>query len=121
VWVTVISGHDVPARPAIQISVGERVSIGRRSPDWPAFVFVTTAHGDGWVPSRHLSEEGGVATVAVEYDTTELPVAAGETVEVLRRDDASGWWWCRNGAGTEGWIPVSALGRPSPETGFSGS
>lgn len=120
-FATAISGHDVPDRPPIQISVGELVSVGEHSPDWPAFVFVTTAHGEGWVPSRHLTEEEGVATVAADYDTTELPVAAGETVEVLRRDDASGWWWCRSETGAEGWIPVSALDKPSPSMGFPGS
>jgi hypothetical protein len=109
VFATAFSGHEVPDRPAIQISVGEQVSVGQRSPDWPAFVYVTSALGEGWVPSRHLSAEEGVATVEAEYDTAELPVAAGQTVEVLTQDDASGWWWCRNGAGDEGWVPRSAL------------
>jgi len=103
----------VPDRPAIHISVGEHVSVGRRSPDWPAFVFVTSALGEGWVPSRHLTAEEGMATVVAQYDTTELSVAAGETVEVLKRDDASGWWWCRGEAGDEGWVPRSVLVAPT--------
>ncbi len=104
-----ISGHEVPDGPATHFSVGERVSVGRRSPDWPAFVFVTSALGEGWVPSRHLSVEQGAATVEAPYDTTELRVAAGQTVEVLGRDDASGWWWCRSEAGDEGWVPRSVM------------
>ncbi len=70
-FATAISGHDVPDRLPIQISEGDRVSVGRRSPDWPAFVFVTSALGEGWVPSRHLSAEEGVATVEAEYDTAD--------------------------------------------------
>ena len=108
---TAISSHEVPHRPAIQVSAGDRVSVGRRSPDWPAFVLITSALGEGWVPSRHLSADEGVATVEADYDTAELPVAAGQTVEVLARDDASGWWWCRSQAGDEGWVPVSAFAR----------
>jgi hypothetical protein len=113
VFATAISSHEVPDRPAIQISVGERVLVGQRSPDWPAFVFVTCALGEGWVPSRHLSAEEDVATVEADYDTAELPVAAGQTVEVLARDDASGWWWCRSESGDEGWVPLSALAGPT--------
>ncbi len=71
-FATVFSSHEVPDRPAIQISVGEQVSVGQRSPDWPAFVFVTSALGEGWVPSRHLSAEEGVATVEADYDTAEI-------------------------------------------------
>ena len=112
-FATAISRHEVPDRPAIQISVGDRVSVGRRSPDWPAFVFVTCAGGEGWVPSRHLSAEEGVATVVADYDTTELPVESGQSVEVLTRDDVSGWWWCRSEAGDEGWVPLSALAGPT--------
>ena len=108
-----ISGHEAPDRPAIHFSVGERVSVGGRSPDWPAFVFVTSALGEGWVPSRHLSAAEDAATVEAQYDTTELPVAAGQTVEVLTRDDASGWWWCRSEAGDEGWVPRSVLVAPT--------
>lgn len=47
--------------------------------------------------------------VVADYDTTELAVAAGERVEVVDRDDESGWWWCRNRDGTEGWVPVLVL------------
>jgi hypothetical protein len=48
-----------------------------------------------------------VAVVA--YDTTELPVAAGDEVAVIERDDISQWWWCRSVSGAEGWVPVEVL------------
>ncbi len=112
-FATATSGHEVPDRSAIQIRAGERVTVGERSHEWPAFVFITCALGQGWVPARHLSGEEGVATVEADYDTTELPVADGQTVEVLAGDDASGWWWCRSEAGDEGWVPRSALVAPT--------
>ena len=80
--------------------------VGDPSTDWPEYVFVTAAHGTGWVPARHLSSGHGPAVVEAAYDTTELPVAAGEEVTVFERDEAGGWWWCRNDDGSEGWVPV---------------
>jgi hypothetical protein len=84
--------------------------VGERDTEWPEFVFVTASHGTGWVPARHLSSDHGAAVVEAAYDTTELPVAAGEEVTVFERDDASGWWWCRNGDGSEGWVPTRVFG-----------
>ncbi|MDJ0924319.1 MAG: SH3 domain-containing protein [Acidimicrobiia bacterium] len=45
------------------------------------------------------------------YDTTELPVVAGQEVAVLERDDESGWWWCRTvtGDAVEGWVPAAVF------------
>jgi hypothetical protein len=104
-----VEDHRIPERAPLQVAVGERVSVGERDTEWPAFVFVTGTQGEGWVPRRHLSGDSGEATVLVAYDTTELPVDVGDEVEVIERDDPSGWWWCRNAAGEEGWVPVAAL------------
>jgi hypothetical protein len=103
------SGHEVPERRPIRLDTGDEVTIGRRDTRWPAFVFVTGPSGEGWVPSRYLSTEAGTAAVTIPYDTTELELAAGEEVDVLERDDTSGWWWCRRADGVEGWVPVAAL------------
>lgn len=110
---TAHSDHKIPDRAPLRVAAGDRVSVGEKSAEWPAFVFVTGATGEGWVPARHLSSDRGTVTVLVAYDTTELPVTAGETVEVVRRDDPSGWWWCRNESGDEGWVPVSVLIGPT--------
>ena len=83
--------------------------VGDRDTEWPEFVFVTAPQGTGWVPARHLSSDYGAAVVEVAYDTTELPLAAGQEVTVLERDDASEWWWCRNEEGSEGWVPSRSL------------
>ena len=98
--------HEPPARPPLRVAVGERVHVGRRDDEWPAFVFVTAAGGSGWVPARHI--EAGV--VVAEYDTTELRATAGDVVEVVVDDVESGWAWCRDVRGQEGWIPHRALG-----------
>ena len=57
------------------------------------------------MPARHIAIDGSVGTVITAYDTTELPATSGETGEVLVDDSESGWSWCRNADGREGWIP----------------
>jgi hypothetical protein len=107
--VTVVTAHEIPERPPIRLTPGDRVTVGEQDTTWPAFVFVTTESGNGWVPARHLEVNEGEALVKVAYDTTELPTSVGERLDVLRRDDDSGWLWCRNGGGREGWVPVSTI------------
>jgi hypothetical protein len=106
---TAPDGHTPPNRPPVQIHPGESVSVGERDTDWPAFVFITTDDGQGWVPARHLSTASGSATVLASYDTTELALEPGADVHVVRRDDESGWWWCQRSDGTEGWVPTQSL------------
>jgi hypothetical protein len=72
-------------------------------------VFVISPGGSGWVPSRHLSLDTGRAQATHDYDTTELPVSAGQDVAIVERDDRSGWWWCRSEEGREGWVPMTVL------------
>jgi hypothetical protein len=103
------AAHEIPERPPIRLEVDERVEVGERDDEWPAFVFVTTQRGSGWVPERHLDRQGSVAVVVEAYDTTELPTGEGEELEVLRDDPLSGWMWCRAKNGREGWVPERTL------------
>jgi hypothetical protein len=94
------------------VDVGDRVNVGERDSEWPAFVFVTTQKGSGWVPERHLDRQGAGAVVTEAYDTTELRTQEGEELEVLDEDLTSGWIWCRAKNGREGWVPQRALSQP---------
>jgi SH3 domain len=100
--------HQIPGRPPLQLAIGERVEVGQWDTEWPEFVFVTAAHGSGWVPARHLSASSGTAVLNTSYDT-ELPTHVGDLLEVLAEDNASGWLWCRSGSGREGWVPINTL------------
>ena len=105
----------IPERPPLSLASGDVVTVGRRDTDWPAFVFITAAGGSGWVPSRYLSADTGPAVVETPYNTTELATSSGEILEVVDRDDESGWLWCRSTDGREGWLPnrtVEATARP---------
>ncbi len=105
----VVIDHEIPDRAPLAIAPGERVAVGERDTEWPAFVFITSVAGVGWVPERHLDSARPVATVLTAYDTRELPVTAGDSVEPVRDDPVSGWCWCRDLAGREGWVPHRVL------------
>jgi hypothetical protein len=109
--VVAASAHEIPARPPIHVEVGECVHVGERDTEWPAFVFVMTERGSGWVPERYLDRQGASAVVTQRYDTTELPTEQGQQLEVLHEDSASGWLWCRAEDGREGWVPERTLER----------
>lgn len=105
------SPHEIPDRRPIRVRLGDRVHVGKRDSDWPAFVFVTAKTGSGWVPEGHLDRQGASAIVTQEYDTTELPTDEGEELEVLHEDLPSGWLWCRARSGREGWVPERTVSR----------
>ncbi|USR78815.1 SH3 domain-containing protein [Arcanobacterium pinnipediorum] len=101
--------HQIPNRPPLRVEVDDEVVVEHRTSDWPEFVFVTAYKGSGWVPARHLAIDGNNATVIRPYDTTELAARVGERVERIHNDAQSGWSWCRNDRGEEGWIPNRSL------------
>ncbi|CAN5172427.1 hypothetical protein BH20ACT5_BH20ACT5_19230 [soil metagenome] len=109
------TAHEIPDRPAVQLSVGDDVQVGERDTEWPEFVFVTARHGTGWVPARQLSQPAAAAVVRTAYDTTELPTRVGEILEVLAEDLDSGWLWCRSSAGRVGWVPVRTVDAAPPD------
>ncbi|MFI2102524.1 SH3 domain-containing protein [Isoptericola sp. NPDC019693] len=109
--VRVVADHEIPSRAPVRVAPGDEVRVGDRDDTWPAFVFVTTQEGSGWVPERHLDDGRPVAVVRTAYDTQELAVTAGETVEMAADDPGSGWSWCVAGDGRAGWVPHRALGR----------
>ncbi|WOF23053.1 SH3 domain-containing protein [Microbacterium betulae] len=101
--------HEIPARAPLRVRAGKTVRVGDRDAEWPAFVLVRAEGGEGWVPSRHLDGARPEARVVEAYDTTELPARSGVVVEIVADDDASGWAWCRDAAGREGWVPHRVL------------
>ena len=101
--------HEIPDRPPIQVVPGQHVRVGQRDTEWPAFVFITTGNGAGWVPERYLDTSSDPAEVLTGYDTTELATTAGEELILIERDDPSGWATVRNAAGSEGWVPLRTI------------
>ena len=113
--VRAIRAHVIPDRPPVRVAAGERVAVGECDTTWPAFAFVTTTVGSGWVPARYISYDTstGNGVMLEPYDTTELATVAGEVLTVVTADELSGWTWVRNTAGLEGWVPDSSI-EPAP-------
>lgn len=101
--------HTIPQRQPIQVVPGQQVRIDKHDPEWPAFAFITTDDGAGWVPERYLDKSLDPPVVRTAYDTTELATAAGDELIVLERDDPSGWAFVRNAAGLQGWVPLNTV------------
>jgi hypothetical protein len=108
--------HTPPETPPVVVVEGDEVSVGQRSPEWPAFVRVTTpSRGTGWVPERMLERTGErtdnpwTVRRGLRYDTTELEVASATELRVIEADLGSGWVWCADTDGREGWVPVRSL------------
>jgi hypothetical protein len=106
---TALVSREVSQPHPMRVDIGDRVVVGERDSDWPAFVFVTSDSGRGRVPLRYLSRARPVAVVNTPYDTSELPLNEGDVIEVVREDRASGWLWCRSLDGRQGWVPATTL------------
>ena len=108
--VRVIVEHRPSRTPPIKLRPADNVHVYERDDEWPAFVKVATPNGaSGWVPSRYLSATQGEAMVVTPYDTREVAGEPGEVLTVIERDDESGWLWCRNQNGEEGWLPSRSV------------
>ena len=105
------AAHRPPDRPALDLAEGAIVETGELDDEWPAFRWCVDEHGaGGWVPDRYLMhEQPGRARCLRPYSTRELAGDPGDVLELVERDDESGWHWCRDAAGREGWMPVRAL------------
>ena len=101
--------YTVVDRMPLHLRGGEIVALGVEDKAWAGWVWVTTAEGRGtYVPAACLQQLGPAqAKVLQAFDAVDLSVKKGEPVRVLR--EVSGWFWCRNEGGQEGWVPDYVL------------
>ena len=97
----------VATSPPLAVQEGDSLEIVRQDDTWTAFLLVRTPDGRrGWVPGRYLRRTGDTAVAKRAYDTTTLEPQVGELLEALEEDAESGWRWCRDRHGREGWFPT---------------
>jgi uncharacterized protein YgiM (DUF1202 family) len=92
------------------VRAGEEVTVGHEDTQYPGWIWCTDLRGkSGWVPKSILefSFDGKAARPFEDYDATELTVARGDMVTVLREE--SGWLWCENAQEKRGWIPKECI------------
>ena len=105
---TANTNYTVVDRTPLHVHAGDTVSVGARDKSWPGWIWVSTIDGRGsYVPEDILEIEGPTAKVLTAFSTRDLSVKQGERVTALR--EVSGWLWCRNNAGDEGWLPEFVL------------
>jgi hypothetical protein len=102
---------EAPPGPPLALEPGDMVAVGERAAEWPSYLRCTAPDGTaGWVPEEVLEVRGRRGTARRGYTTRELTAPAGARVEALWY--MAEWWWCRDGAGNEGWLPERVLGSP---------
>ena len=89
---------------------GDKVKVGKEDPEMPGWFWCENKDGVwSWVPLEYLTRKGSEGTVTHSYDSNELTVAIGETLECLR--EISFWTFCRTRDGRKGWVPTKNLER----------
>ncbi len=97
----------VATAPPLAVQEGDSLEVVRQDDTWTAFLLVRTTDGRrGWVPGRYLRRTGDAAVAKRAYDTTTLEPQVGDLLDALEEDAESGWRWCRDRHGREGWFPT---------------
>ncbi len=105
---TANTNYTVVDRSPLHIQAGDTVTVGPRDKSWPGWIWVSTQDGRGsYVPEDILEMDGARARIRTAFSARDLSVKSGESVTALR--EISGWLWCRNAAGEEGWLPEFVL------------
>ena len=89
----------------IEVQVGDKVSWVEKESEWAGWVWCIhpTTKKEGWVPEKCLKKNGSEAEILKSYSAAELNAEPGEEFKVL--DEESGWYWCENKMGEQGWLP----------------
>ena len=103
--VRVITAYQSPFPDPLIIKAGEKLDLSDRESDWPGWLWCTTLAGkSGWVPAAYIEPMGQIGLACRDYDATELSAEIGEELTVS--DEESGWLWCTDQKGNNGWIPA---------------
>jgi SH3-like domain-containing protein len=105
---TVTQAYERVYAEPIRLSQGDRVRVTKED-TWDQvhiWLWCIDERGqEGWVPQAWLERNGDEAVATRDYHAAELTVREGEMVCVL--DETSGWYWCENAAGDQGWVPIT--------------
>ncbi len=106
----VTAPHKASFDYSVVFEKGDKVKVGKEDPEMPGWFWCENKDGVwSWVPREYLTRKGSEGTITQSYDTTELTVAVGETLEYLR--EVGFWTFCRARDGKKGWVPTKNLER----------
>ena len=84
---------------------GQEVRTGKRTAEWPGWVWCTATGGwSAWVPECYLEIHGDTARFKRDYMAREFTVHVGEELTVV--EETGGWLFCIDSRGERGWIPA---------------
>ena len=88
----------------------DKVKVGREDPEMPGWYWCEDKNSvESWIPEEYLNRDGTEGTITQDYDTTELTVETGDTLEYVT--EVKFWTLCRTYDGKEGWVPTVNLER----------
>lgn len=101
--------YTVVDRSPLTLHTGEEVKLGKEDRAWEGWVWAVTDEGRGtYLPVSFLEKSGeNGARLTESFAAIDLSVRKGAKVVCLR--EVSGWLWCRDGDGLEGWLPDYVL------------
>jgi len=96
----------------IHFKAGDFVQVGKTGPDFPGWIWVTTADGNqGWAPIQFIQvDEVSKNTTAIQdYFAQELNTKIGE--KLVLHYELNGWGWVENKDHECGWVPMETIRR----------
>ncbi|MBA2680718.1 MAG: hypothetical protein H0U76_20275 [Ktedonobacteraceae bacterium] len=90
-------------------SVSEKMDSWNGNPEW-IWIWCTDQRGkSGWVSKKilHMNSDNRTATTSSAYSASELTVVEGDELEVV--EEESGWLWCIDPQGNQGWVPLEHI------------
>ncbi len=103
-----VSTHRASYPDPLVVVAGEALAPGDRESPWKGWTWCTNREGQGaWFPNAFLQVEDDDCTAARDYDSGELDVEPGDSLEV--GEEVGGWLWCTDSAGRSGWLPADAV------------
>jgi hypothetical protein len=110
VVLTVVKPHRASFDYNVTFSRGDRVEVGREDPEMPGWFWCRDGRGvHSWVPEEYLERRGDSGVITEPYDTLELTVEHGETLEYIT--EVKHWTLCKAGDDRVGWVPTANLRR----------
>jgi hypothetical protein len=107
---TVVKPHRASFDYNVTFSRGDRVEVGREDLEMPGWFWCRDGRGvHSWVPEEYLERRGDSGIITEPYDTLELTVEHGETLEYIT--EVKHWTLCKAGDDRVGWVPTANLRR----------
>ena len=90
----------------IVVTAGDRVDWQPKESEWAGWVWCIhpISKKEGWVPENCLKIIESRADVLKDYSAVELNAELDEEFQIIKEE--SGWYWCQNIQGQQGWLPT---------------